>query len=111
MSEFDQGMNNAPDITLGEALEEIRQLRLAGETLRRERDEARAAVTTANSVVAEWQRDMEKAEARGYERGAREAAYVANEFAKDRMGTLSAAELRAAILALLEPVTLQEPEA
>jgi hypothetical protein len=43
---------------------------------RRERDEARAAVTTANSVVAEWQRDMEKAEARGFERGVREAAVV-----------------------------------
>jgi hypothetical protein len=63
----------------------------------RERDEARAAVTTANSVVAEWQRDMEKAERAGFERGVKEAAKVLE---KDGWSFP-----RDAILALLEKPT------
>ena len=40
------------------------------EALIRERDEARAAVTTANFVVADYQRDLEEAHAKAIEEAA-----------------------------------------
>jgi hypothetical protein len=49
----------------------------------------------------------EKAEARGYERGVREAAVVCDRCPDSHWGPW----IHKRILALLEPVTLQEPEA
>lgn len=63
-------------------------------TVIRERDEARAAVTTANFVVAEYQSDLIEAEQRGYRKGVEDAAGL-----MEKHGFGGSA---AAILALLE---------
>jgi hypothetical protein len=78
--------------------------------LTRERDEARAAY---RSLIME----ETSAEARGYKRGVREAAALAKDFGLPVSDELNAVmtyrqkNIAVAILALLEPVTLQKPEA
>jgi hypothetical protein len=64
-----------------------------------QRDEARELHVNAYEIV--------QAEARGFERGIREAAKVCDQCPDSHWGPW----IRKRILALLEPVTLQEPEA
>jgi hypothetical protein len=71
--------------------------------IRQQRDEARAERDEARQLFGEALAD---AEARGFERGAREAADKLRS-----MGTSTTGYAAQAILALLEPVTLQKPEA
>jgi hypothetical protein len=90
------------------------------ERLIRERDEARAGNYRENDftptwveLVNFWRDSFEKAEARGFERGVREAADATEEYEIDwRVGpSENRLYIKRAILALLEPVTLQKPEA
>jgi chromosome segregation ATPase len=102
-----------PDFELREHVERLNRERaglheqlqfLASEcdTLKRQRDEARAAVTTANYVVAEYQSDLKKAEARGYERGVKEAAKVSSSWLIRAGWEWGANQLSIVILALLD---------
>jgi hypothetical protein len=93
-------------------VEDLKHKNTENERLTRERDEARAELAEAKIELEELDflryeggeesigREIEKAEARGYERGVKEAAKVAEpyEFTAKK------------ILALLEP-TLRKPEA
>jgi hypothetical protein len=78
----------------------------------RERDEARAKLKAGSEEIMEYyERLMDAkvstAETRGFERGIREAAKVCDQCPDSHWGPW----IRKRILALLEPVTLQKPEA
>jgi hypothetical protein len=78
----------------------------------RERDEARAEAKEAKELMQVHAAEIFGAEARGFERGVREAAEATEEYEIDwRVGpSENRLYIKRAILALLEP-TLQKPEA
>jgi hypothetical protein len=87
--------------------------------IRQQRDEAWASVAELENIdalEAKIAPIIAKAEARGYERGVKEAAALAKDFGLPVSDELNAVmtyrqkNIAAAILALLEP-TLQKPEA
>jgi hypothetical protein len=90
------------------------EMAMVAEQYRKERDEARAKYEDLYVMAyGKDKRDtwVAEAEAQGFERGVREAAKVATGFpygVRDKDGQPAVAT---AILALLEPVTLQKPEA
>jgi hypothetical protein len=100
---------NEEDLSKSDLIQMVKHCRKRNAELTVERDEARAEAADTEAGMAALNETIQnaadailEAEARGYERGVREAAKVLEQ------GWPAGA---AAILALLEPVTLQKPKA